>query len=62
VREGVEERLRPEVERVVVRERDAVDAEVGERLRGHRRRAEVEDAPRRRPPALRDAALQIRQA
>ena len=40
----------------------AVDAEMRERLGGRGRRAEVEDAPRRRPPAFRDAALEIDKA
>jgi hypothetical protein len=59
VGERVEERIRPEVERVVVGQRDAVDAEVCERLRGPRRSAEVEDPPRRRLAARGDAVLEV---
>ncbi len=59
VRERVEQRVGPEVERVVVGERDAVDAEVDERLRRPGRRAEVEDPPRCRLATRRDAALEV---
>jgi hypothetical protein len=57
--EGVEERLRSEVECVVVGKRHAIDAEVRERLDGDGRRPEVEDASRERFAALGDAALQV---
>src|SRR6266540_6020976 len=57
--ERVEQRVRPEVERVVVGERDAVDAEVRECLRRPGRRAEVEDSPRKRLAAGGDAAFEV---
>ena len=52
---------RPEVERVVVRERDAVDAEQRERLDRGRRRTEEERLARVGPaaPPRRDAALEV---
>ena len=62
VDERVEERFGSEIERVVVRERYAVDAEVGERIDRGGRRAEVEHPPRRRRAALGDAALQVEDA
>ena len=59
--EGVEQGLRPEVERVVVRERHAVDAEPVQDLGRGRRRPEEEPlawvVPR--PSVLRDAALEV---
>ena len=59
VRERVDERVRPEVERVIVGQRDAVDAEVDEDLRRPRRCAEVEDGTRHRLAARRDAAFEV---
>jgi hypothetical protein len=59
--ERVEQRLRPVVERVVVRQRDAVHAALGEQLGGSRRGAEEERLRRVRPArsAVGDAALEI---
>jgi hypothetical protein len=58
VLERVEERGRPVVEHVVIRERYAVDSQVGERLDRRGRRAERETL-RRGLAALRDAALEV---
>ncbi len=59
VRERVEERVGAEVERVVVGERHAVDAEVDERPRRPRRCSEVKDRSRRRSAAGGDAAFEV---
>ncbi len=61
VGERVEQRTGPEVERVVVRKRDAVDSELSEDLRGPGRSAEVEDTPGPRLAPCRDAALEVEQ-
>ena len=52
VLEGVQQRLRAEVERVIVGERDAVDAQVRKGLLPPRAEPEVKGAPRRRRAAL----------
>ena len=59
--ERVQQRLRAVVERVVVGERHAVDADAREQLGRERGRAEEERLPGRRPPlaARRDAALEV---
>ena len=61
VSERVEQRFRPIVERMVVREHDAVDAKVHERLDRLGRCAEGEGLRHRRP-ALGDAALEVKEA
>jgi hypothetical protein len=58
VRERVQQRLDPIVERVIVGELNAVDAEMHERLDGLGWRAEVEHF-RQRLAALGDAALEV---
>jgi hypothetical protein len=62
VGERVEETVRPEVERVVVRKRDAIHAQAGERLGGRHRRPKAEDLPGSGRSALGDAALEVEQA
>jgi len=61
VTQGIEQRLRPVVQRVVVGQRDRVDAELGQALRSHRRSAEEERLARVGKPraAVGDAALEI---
>ena len=60
--ERVEERARTEVERVVVGQRDAVDAEIGERLGRGGRGPKVEGSRRPRRAPLGDAALEVQHA
>jgi len=55
----VEQRVFPEVERVIVGKRDAVDAEVRQGLHRPGRSPKVEDPSRRRFTARGDAALQV---
>ena len=59
--DGVEERIRSEVERVVVGERDGIDAQLGQPLGSHGRRAEEEGLAGigEGLAALRDAALEV---
>ena len=59
VRERVEQRIRPEIEHMVVCEGDAVDTEPGQRLRRPGRGAEVEHSPGGRLPSRRDAAFEV---
>ena len=61
VLERVEQRDRPVIERVVVGEGDRVDAELGQPLRRHRRRAEEERLARvgEALSAVGDAALEV---
>jgi hypothetical protein len=63
VLQRVEQRPRPEVQRMVVRERDRVDPELRQAPRGERRRTEEEGLARLREggPALGDAALEVEQ-
>jgi hypothetical protein len=62
VLDGVQQRLGAEIERVVVGERDAIDAKVDKRVHGHRGRTKVKRAPRSRHAALGDAALEVHDA
>jgi hypothetical protein len=61
VLDGVAERQPAEVQRMVVGQRDQVDAQLGQARGRHRRGAEVERLARGRPgtPAGGDAALQV---